>query len=146
MKEFLERKLPKKSGNILGTDGKILWEHDGAFSYTIGQRKGIKVGGGPALFVVAKDTKNNTITVGSEDDLNLYASLCHLTDWVGAVPVEWEKYWAKIRYRQEDQECQLKVESWKLKVEFSHPQRAITSGQICVVYDGERVLGSGIIV
>ncbi len=146
MKEFLERKLPKKPGSILDVEGNILWQHEWAFSYTIGQRKGIKVGGGPALFVVAKDTKKNTITVGNEDDLNLYSSLCYLTDWVGAVPEEWKKYSAKIRYRQEDQACSLKADDWKLKVEFSDPQRAITSGQVCVVYDGDTVVGSGIIV
>ncbi len=63
MKEFLARKLDKKPGNILDTSGKIIGTHEGAFAYTIGQRKGIKIGGGPALFVVAKNTVENTVTV-----------------------------------------------------------------------------------
>jgi tRNA-uridine 2-sulfurtransferase len=148
MKEFLEKKLEKKPGNILDTSGKVLGEHEGAFSYTIGQRKWIKVGGGPALFVVAKDVKNNTITVGTEADLALFSCRCTLTDWIGTTPEEWKKYGAKIRYRQEDQECQCRVdnEEWKIEIQFANPQRAITSGQICVIYDGDMVLWSGVII
>ncbi len=146
MKEFLERRLPKKPGNILNIHGKIIGEHEWAFSYTIGQRKGIKVGGGPALFVIAKDTSANTITVGNKDELSLYKNECILVEWSGKTPEAWKKYWAKIRYRQEDQKVQLKTDSWQLIVSFEIPQRAITPGQICVIYNGDRVLGSGIIV
>lgn len=88
MKEFLERRIEKKPGDILDTDGNVIGTHEGAFSYTIGQRRGIMVGGGPARFVVAKDVKNNTITVGTEEELSLFSSSCTLTDWVGEVPVE----------------------------------------------------------
>lgn len=149
MKEFLEKKLEKKSWKILSTDGKVLGEHEWAFSYTIGQRKWIKIGGGAALFVIAKDVENNTITVGTEADLALFSSSCTLTDWIGTAPEEWKKYSAKIRYRQEDQSCELRITNYELRiieVQFSDPQRAITSGQICVVYDGDRVVGSGVIV
>jgi tRNA-specific 2-thiouridylase len=83
MKEFLEKRLPKKPWDILSIDGKIIWKHDGAFSYTIGQRKWIKIGWGASLFVVAKDTIKNTITVWGEADLQLFASHCTLLDWVG---------------------------------------------------------------
>jgi tRNA-specific 2-thiouridylase len=81
MREFLEKRLPKKPGNILDISGKIIGEHEGAFSYTIGQRKGIKIGTDRALFVIAKDTRANTITVGGEDELDLYSDTCSLTDW-----------------------------------------------------------------
>jgi tRNA U34 2-thiouridine synthase MnmA/TrmU len=74
MKDFLEKKIEKKPGNIIDTAGNILGEHEGAFSYTIGQRRGIKVGGGPALFVVARDVVANTVTVGTEADLALFSS------------------------------------------------------------------------
>ncbi len=146
MKEFLERRLPKKPGNILNIHGKIIGEHEWAFSYTIGQRKGIKVGGGQALFVIAKDTRANTITVGNEDELSLYKNECILVEWSGEIPEAWKKYWVKIRYRQEDQNGEFIVDSWQLTVRFEVVQRAITPGQICVVYDEDRVLGSGIIV
>ena len=146
MKEFLARKLPKKPGNIVDTSGKILGTHEGAFSYTIGQRKGIKIGGGPALFVVAKDTKNNTITVGNETDLHLFSKSCELIDYVGKNLEENKKYSAKIRYRQVDQLCTIKMSNNQLiTVQFEESQRAIASGQICVIYDGEKVAGSGII-
>jgi tRNA-uridine 2-sulfurtransferase len=147
MKEFLERRLEKKPGNILDTTGEIIGIHEWAFSYTIGQRRGIMVGGGPARFVVAKDVKNNTITVGTEEELSLFSSQCTLTDWVGWTPLEWKIYGAKIRYRQEDQMCKMRTDSeyWGMTVDFENPQRAIASGQICVIYDGECVVGSSII-
>lgn len=149
MKEFLEKKLEKKPGNIIDTTGKFIGKHEWAFSYTIGQRKWIGVGGWPARFVISKNIENNTITVGNEDELMLYSSSCTLTDWVGALPIEWKKYCAKIRYRQEDQPCELRITNEELRiieVQFEDPQRAIASGQICVVYDGERVVGSGVII
>ena len=161
MKEFLEKRFPKKPGNILSTDGAILGQHEWAFSYTIGQRKGIEIWGGPALFVVAKDTQENTITVGTTDELSLYSGTCILSDWVGEIPEEGRKYGAKIRYRQEDQEVMVNCKLWIVDIlekseaspkftiynlQFTIPQRAITPGQICVVYDGDRVIGSGIIV
>lgn len=149
MKEFLERRLEKKPWHILDTRGNIVGEHEWAFSYTIGQRRGIKVGGGPALFVIAKDVQKNTITVGTEMDLELYTTSCQITKWIGEDPREWKKYGAKIRYRQEDQICELRTTNEELgiiEVQFENLERAITSGQICVVYDGERVVWSWIIV
>ncbi len=148
MKEFLERRLEKKPGNILDNTGKVVGVHEWAFTYTIGQRKWIKVGGGPALFVIAKDVKNNTITVWTEAELALYTSSCTLGEWTGTRPEAWKKYGAKIRYRQDDQECQwtMSSEQWTIDIQFTSPQRAITSGQICVLYDGESVAWSWIIL
>lgn len=148
MKEFLEKRLEKKPGNIIDTSGKILGTHEGAFSYTIGQRKGIQIGGGPALFVIAKDIANNTITVGTEAELELYSRELTTTDWHWTgepreLPFHAK---AKIRYRQDDQiiECVQDGEN-RIKVLFETPQRAITSGQTIVVYDGDELIASGII-
>lgn len=145
MKEFLARKLPQKPGNIVNTKWEILGQHDGAFSYTIGQRKGIKIGGGPALFVVAKDTIKNEIVVGTAEDLKLFSSSCEIFDYIGKDLQENKKYFAKIRYRQADQECEIVRSETGFIIKFSEPQRAIASGQICVIYDGDKVMGSGII-
>lgn len=145
MKEFLEKRFPKKVGNIVDTSWKILGKHEWAFSYTIGQRRGIEVGGWPALFVIAKNTENNTITVGTEHDLLLYSQTCMLADWVGVVPEIGKIYSGKIRYRQEDQACQLKMEDWRYRVAFELTQRALSAGQISVIYDGDIVIGSGVI-
>jgi tRNA-specific 2-thiouridylase len=148
MKEFLEKRLPKKPGSILDTKGNILGIHEGAFSYTIGQRKGIQVGGGPALFVIAKDIAKNTITVGTEAELELYSSELTAIDWHWVAETREFPFYAraKIRYRQDDQdiECVQDGEN-RVKVLFSAPQRAITSGQTIAVYDGEELIASGII-
>ncbi len=145
MKEFLERRFAKKPGNILNTVGKIIGKHDGAFSYTIGQRRGIEVGWGPSLFVIAKDTVQNTITVGYEDEKALFSSECTLTDWIWAIPEVGKVYGAKVRYRQIDQPCTLIKWDSHIEVLFESPQRAMASGQICVIYEGDRVMGSGVI-
>ena len=148
MKEFLEKRLEKKPGNIVDTHGKILGQHEWAFSYTIGQRKGIQVGWGPALFVVGKDITKNTITVGTESELELYSSELTAIDWHWTgVPRDFPfKAKAKIRYRQEDQdiECVQDGEG-RVKVLFNIPERAITSGQTVVIYDGDELIASGII-
>lgn len=174
--EFLKSHIPEKKWQILDTSWKILGEHDGAFQYTIGQRKGIAVGGWPALFVLEKDVKNNVIIVWPEDDPRLFRTSCVLTDmnWLVDVklPLQCE---AQIRYRQKAQSCHVNVsqrqkakgkrqkegidieqnlqfcpadggiEFWIVEVTFDTPQRAITPGQVCALYDSERVLGSGII-
>ncbi len=148
MKEFLEKRLPKQSGDILDTHNNIIGKHEGAFSYTIGQRKGIEIGGGPALFVVKKDTVNNTITVWTEQELQLYAS--------ELIACRWHWLWkllvfpfvaqAKIRYRQEDQEVECEALSeHRIRVRFRVPQRAISSGQTIVMYSGDELIASGII-
>lgn len=148
MKEFLEKRLLKKSGNIINTRGKVLGQHEGAFSYTIGQRKGIQIGGGPALFVVAKDTANNTITVGTEAELELHSSELTAIDWhwLGEVREFPFHARAKIRYRQDDQDikCVQDGEN-RIRIRFSSPQRAITSGQTIAVYEGEELIASGVI-
>lgn len=148
MKEFLEKRLPKKPGNIVDTQGKVLGTHEGAFSYTIGQRKGIQIGGGPALFVIAKDIPHNTITVGTEAELELYSRELTAIDWhwMGEPRKLPFRAKAKIRYRQDDQsvECVQDGEN-RIKALFETPQRAITSGQTIVIYDGEELIASGII-
>lgn len=148
MKEFLEKRLEKKPGNILDTTGNILGLHEGAFSYTIGQRRGIEIGGGPALFVIKKDVKNNTITVGTEAELDLYSSGLIATDWhwIGNSRIFPFHARAKIRYRQDDQDVEcVKLDDNHIKASFQSPQRAITSGQMIVVYEGEELIGSGVI-
>ncbi|MBX9809591.1 tRNA 2-thiouridine(34) synthase MnmA [Candidatus Gracilibacteria bacterium] len=146
MKEFLERRFPKKPGNILNTSGKVIGTHEGAFSYTIGQRRGIAIGGGPALVVLKKDTKNNTITVGTEEELSLFSTECSLSEWIGEEFEAGKVYGAKIRYRQIDQEVAIKKGDFNIEISFTTPQRAVASGQICVIYEGDRVVGSGVII
>lgn len=129
----------------MDTAGNLIGEHDGAFQYTIGQRKGIGVGGGPARFVVEKDVEKNIIIVGEENDERLFRTECSLIqmNWLtDSIPDMCE---AQIRYRQKPQTCSLKKQEENISVTFDLPQRAITPGQVCALYDGNRVLGSGII-
>lgn len=144
--DFLKAHIPAQKGEIRDTSGRVIGEHDGAFQYTIGQRKGIAVGGGPALFVLEKDVVNNIIIVWTEDDDRLFRKSCTLTqmNWLAdaALPLECE---AQIRYRQVPQSCHLQMNDQGIIVTFDTPQRAITPGQVCALYDGDRVVGSGII-
>jgi tRNA-uridine 2-sulfurtransferase len=144
--DFLKAHIPPQKGEIRDTHGRVIGEHDGAFQYTIGQRKGIAVGGGPALFVLEKDVVNNIIIVWTEDDERLFRKSCTLTqmNWLADVipPLQCE---AQIRYRQAPQKCYLEMNNEGIIVQFDTPQRAITPGQVCALYDGDRVLGSGII-
>ena len=111
----------------------MLGQHDGAFQYTIGQRKGIGVGGGPALYVVEKDVLNNRVVVGEENDERLFRKKCTLShmNWLTDVsfPLTCE---AQIRYRQAPQKCLIDEH---MNVTFIEPQRAVTPGQVCALYD-----------
>lgn len=96
--------------------------------------------------MVAKNVAENTVTVGTEDELALFGKSLEIIDFVGKHLDENSEYNAKIRYRQADQKCRIeKIDEKKFKIIFDEPQRAIASGQICVIYDGELVVGSGII-
>lgn len=143
---FLKSHITPKKGYIKDTHGNILGEHDGAFQYTIGQRKGIGVGGGPALYVMEKNVETNTIIVGEETDERLFRMECVVSDlnWIADVSFPLECT-TMIRYRQNPQKSRV-IQKWEtFIVEFLEPQRAITPWQVCAFYDGERVLGSGII-
>jgi len=154
-REFLNRYLPKEPGPIRTPDGKTVGQHMGLAFYTIGQRKGIGIGGrqggdGNAWYVAQKDLAENTLVVvqGHDDPLLLKRSLCAIdASWVrGDAPVERSVHRAKTRYRQEDSTCQVtRVENDELALEFSEPQWAVTPGQSVVLYDGDLCLGGGII-
>jgi len=152
IREFLKSRIKPKKGDIITIEGKKIGEHEGVWYYTIGQRRGIGVGGGIPYYVVEKDLKNNILIVarGDKDDAlfkrELLASEVH---WiVGIQPKLPLKCTAKIRYRQEDQECEI-IKDQKLKIKkqvkviFKNKQRAITPGQFIVFYDGDVCLGGG---
>ena len=154
-REFLNRYLPKEPGPIKTPDGKVVGQHIGLAFYTIGQRKGIGIGGrqggdGTAWYVAEKDLAENTLVVvqGHDAPLLLKRRLSAMdTSWVsGELPVEGAVHTAKSRYRQADSTCQLtRVEDDELSLEFSEPHWAVTPGQSVVVYDGSVCLGGGVI-
>jgi tRNA-specific 2-thiouridylase len=147
-KEFIAQYIPYQPGNFENTQGEILGRHDGAAYYTLGQRKGLGIGGpGDAWFVVQKDMERNVVVIEQgTDHPSLYAKslIAQDTNFVPeTLPFRCK---AKIRYRQEDQPCTIThVTGQELRVEFDTPQRAITPHQSVVFYDGELCLGGGLI-
>ncbi len=153
-REFLSKYIKTKAGNFETPEGEIVGEHVGCSFYTIGQRKGLGLGGpGAPWFVLKKDISRNVVIVGrGEDHPLLYASALVASEitWVSHKfsPVFPYVCKAKIRYRQADQEAILTEhpeDKNRLVVKFSVPQRAITLGQSVVFYDGVICLGGGII-
>ncbi|NLY10536.1 MAG: tRNA 2-thiouridine(34) synthase MnmA [Firmicutes bacterium] len=150
-KEFLSNYLPAQPGEIQTEDGEVKGRHDGLMYYTLGQRKGLGIGGkGEPWFVVDKDLKRNVLVVAQGQDHHaLYSKGLIATDlqWVSeqGPPKELECT-AKFRYRQDDQLVSVTfLENGICEVNFAKPQRAITPGQVVAFYDGEQCLGGAII-
>lgn len=149
--EFLKNYIEPHTGNIIDSDGKKLGEHPGAFYYTVGQRHGLGVGGGDPYYVVEKNVDTNTLVVGRTNDSLLYKKEVEISDvnWVGEAPREGGEYLARIRYRQPLQRCRVernKRQETRYKMMFENPQRAVASGQALVLYDGDIMLGGGVII
>jgi len=150
-REFLNRYLPKVPGSIVDERGKRVGEHIGLAFYTIGQRKGIGIGGaGEAWYVAEKRIASNELVVvqGHDHPLLMKKSLrAQEASWIaGAAPAAPSAHTAKTRYRQADAPCTLsRVLDGEMRVDFPSPQWAVTPGQSVVLYDGEACLGGGII-
>lgn len=145
-REFLSRYIPKLPGEFRTLSGQLVGQHEGAAYYTIGQRRGLAIGGmGEAWYVVDKDMEKNIVYVEQGDDHPaLYSEGLLATDatWVGEAPSFPLKCTAKIRYRSQDVPC---VVEEGLKVTFATPQKAVTPRQSIVFYQGEICLGGAMI-
>jgi tRNA-specific 2-thiouridylase len=146
--DFLKRHLKLKPGQIVDTKGKILGQHQGLAFYTIGQRKGIKLSGGPYYVLDKKLKKNLLIVTKNEKDLYKKELIVKKVNWIsGKEPKLPLRVKAKIRYRHQPALAVI-THSLKSKVyslRFNQPQRAITPGQSVVFYRGLELLGGGII-
>jgi tRNA-specific 2-thiouridylase len=149
-REFLNRYLPRVPGPIKTPEGKTIGEHIGLAFYTIGQRKGIGIGGaGEAWYVAEKrlDT-NELIVVQGHDHPRLLKKELRAEEpsWVAGVAPPAQEFSAKTRYRQADARCRLsKVLESEIRVAFSTPQWAVTPGQSVVLYEDEVCLGGAVI-
>lgn len=154
-KQFLQNYIPAQPGNIVDIKtNRVLGRHDGVMYYTIGQRKGLNIGGihgedAHGWFVVKKDAKHNILYVasGSENEY-LYSDSCLLKtiNYITRLFVNDEYLMAKFRYRQKDLPVKIKVvDSDTILVLFDKPYKAITAGQACVFYDKDICLGGGLI-
>lgn len=154
-KPFLQQYLGAQPGLIETADGQRVGEHDGLMFYTLGQRKGIGIGGMRGAdeqpwYVVDKDIPGNRLIVGQGHDHPLLLSQAldatELSWTAGEPPNTDRPLTAKIRYRQRDQACRIEsLDGDQAHVVFDQPQRAVTPGQSIVFYHGEECLGGGII-
>jgi tRNA-uridine 2-sulfurtransferase len=144
-KDFVSHYVKSQKGDFINEKGEIIGLHDGACFYTIGQRKGLGIGGpGEAWFVAGKNQdKNQVILVQGEHHPLLYKQALKASKphWLTSVSLP-RILSCKIRYRQKDQECWVNLEDDGLTVIFKEPQRAITPGQFIVFYDQDECLGS----
>tara|TARA_R110002167_G_scaffold5058_5_gene23756 strand:- start:21 stop:1151 length:1131 start_codon:yes stop_codon:yes gene_type:complete len=154
-KDFLAQYLPAQPGEIETAEGKIIGKHEGLMYHTLGQRKGLLIGGMKEYgeepwYVVDKDIKRNVLIVGQGANhprlysTGLLANQLHWVDRKG--PQQAIKCTVKTRYRQQDIPCQITPNTdGSLLVKFDEPQKAVTPGQSAVFYQNEICLGGGII-
>ena len=150
---FLSQYLPNRPGKILTLQGEEVGEHIGLMHYTLGQRRGVNLGGKQGesgrWFVVKKDVKNNILYVSHGDESPLYTPCCEVQNlnWIGYMPPSTPfGCRAKFRYRQSEQDVTVTLTEKGAHVDFAVPQRAVTPGQYAVFYDDTRCLGGGVIV
>lgn len=153
-KQFLMRYIPAQPGDIVLMNGKTVGRHDGLMYYTLGQRRGLGIGGqstgnGESFFVIGKDVANNRLIVqqGEHEELFSTGLISQKMNFIAKTPdVGTFRCTAKVRYRQID--CAVSVhlnQDYTCEVVFDKPQRAVTPGQWVVLYNGEECLGGGVI-
>ncbi len=151
-RQFLKNYLPAQKGKIKDLEGRVVGEHDGVMFYTIGQRRGLNIGGkngydSDRWFVVKKDVKTNTLFVNCGECEEMFCSSCMVTDfnWItDKLSGEFEAF-VKLRYRHPDQATKVIVHDDKtLRLEFKEKQKAVTEGQFAVLYAPDGMcLGGG---
>lgn len=152
---FIDQYLSATPGPILTADGQLIGQHKGLIHYTLGQRKGLDIGGRAGFaespwYVATKDLAGNRLCAVQDSNHPLLMSTrlnaVHL-NWIGGEPPPVGcRLAAKVRYRQADQPCTVThADQDHLALRFDHPQRAVTPGQSVVLYDGDECLGGGVI-
>ncbi len=147
---FLKKKAGERmpgEGDFVTRDGTVLGKHKGITHYTIGQRKGLGLSMGEPVFVSELRPKTNQVVVGEEPQVFKKELLCDHLNFMGMEDLEEpRRVWAKVRYAHKGQWCRIERQGRDLiRAEFEEPVRAITPGQAVVFYEGEYVLGGGII-
>lgn len=151
IKEFLLHELgPQLPGPIIDKHGREIGEHEGAIFYTIGQRHGLNVGGGLPYYVIGKDMTENAVYVTTDlDDEGLWRNELTLASlhWIKAEPQLEKTYQVRSRYRAPLVDCQItEITDGNARIKLTDQVRAITPGQSAVLYDGDRVVGGGVVI
>ena len=151
-KPFLQQFLPAQPGEMQTPEGAVVGRHDGLMYYTLGQRRGLGIGGGGTgerWFVLDKDMKRNVLIVAQGGDhprLYSHTALGSEPTWIaGKPPAASFDCTCRYRYRQSDQRVRVTLEGEGVRVESLEPQRAVTPGQSMVFYDGDVTLGGAIV-
>lgn len=150
-KKFLMQYLPAKPGDMIDLSGRVIGRHDGLMYYTLGQRRGLGIGGqkegsGESWFVIGKDMEKNLLIVQQGEHEELYSlglEAGKVSFIAGEPPAQQFECTAKFRYRQSDQRVKVTMHGDGCTVDFAEPQRAVTPGQWVVLYDGDECLGGG---
>jgi len=149
-RNFLQRNAAEmlKPGEIITRDGRLLGEHNGLANYTIGQRKGLGVASPVPLYVLGKNAQMNVLIVGEKEELGSSVLTARDVNWMsGEAPKEEFRAEVKIRYTAKEAEALVKpIGENQVQVRFDAAQRDITVGQAAVFYQGDVMLGGGIIL
>ncbi|MBD1928334.1 tRNA 2-thiouridine(34) synthase MnmA [Trichocoleus sp. FACHB-90] len=147
MQAFLDKFIPQKEGDIVDQSGKVLGQHTGIHHYTIGQRKGLGIAAAEPLYVVALDAVRNRVIVGDRASTHKPECTIQRLNWVSIPqPTNPIRAEVQVRYRSQAEPVSvIPLEDSRIKLVFDEPQFGITPGQAAVLYDGDIVLGGGII-
>lgn len=151
IKDFLKQYVKSKPGDIIDKNSsKIIGQHDGAIFYTYGQRQGLGVGGGLPYYVVGKNMQKNEVYVTTDlNDKGMWRQELSLADvhWINAPAEPTHKYTVRTRYRADLVDAEkIEITQDGIKLKLTDEVRAITPGQSAVIYEGDRVVGAGIVV
>jgi tRNA-specific 2-thiouridylase len=145
-RSFVAEHVALKAGDIVDINGRVLGKHDGLARYTVGQRQGLRLASNEPLYVLELDTANSRLVVGTRDQALHNALIASQLSWVsGEAPEAPVDIMAKVRYKAPEVAAELRLKNGLAEVRFSGPQWAIAPGQSVVFYQGDVILGGGVI-
>lgn len=147
---WLRDRLGSEVGPIVDSDGNVIGQHKGAYTYTIGQRKGlgltVPAADGNPRFVLKIEPKTNTVVVGSREDLAVTQIIGEQPVWCGANPgTDWKNGFVQVRAHGAALDCKYRQVNDGVEIELAQPLLGLATGQAAVIYDGDRVVGSSTI-